>query len=213
MAGFGGNRGGRGHRPAARALTALGYAIGYHPTSRKRFDSAEDAAFVHICALYAAIGCLLGVLVPRSPALGFIALGMGGLMRFRTDLGSPRQTGRLIVVALIGVAVGMGYPATAAIAAVILFALIQVADGKVVYTLSVRNVPDKRAADSIATYKQAIGAAGGELLSARRDSAKERFTFVFRMRAERAGELDAPEARIQERVPEPLRGETKWDAD
>ena len=69
--------------------SVLGAAIAYHPTIRRTVDSFEEAEAQKVYVLYGVIGAITGMMVLRyGVAVGFVVFGIGGLIRFRTDLRS-----------------------------------------------------------------------------------------------------------------------------
>ena len=79
--------------------SALGALIAYHPWSRRTVDRIVEAEAQKAYVMYAAIGAMTGMMVLRyGVVVGFVIFGIGGLIRFRTDLRSASMTGRLILV-------------------------------------------------------------------------------------------------------------------
>ena len=107
----------------------LGAVIGYHPTTPRTVDRLNEADMPKIFIMYAFIGAVIGVTVREfGMVIGVVVFGIGGLIRFRTDTGSTRDTGRLIVVTLAGLIAGLGLPHFAVITTVFAFILIYAFD-------------------------------------------------------------------------------------
>jgi hypothetical protein len=85
---------------AALALAiALGAAIAFHPTTARTIDTREEAEMPKVYIMYAFVGAVVGeIVLAYGMVVGFVIFGLGGLMRFRTDTASTRDTGRLIIV-------------------------------------------------------------------------------------------------------------------
>src|SRR5688572_24619174 len=90
---------------------ALGAVIAFHPTTRRSIDTREEAELPKVLIMYALIGAVIGEIVLKyGMVVGFVIFGLGGLMRFRTDAATTRDTGRLIMVTLIGLIAGLNLP-------------------------------------------------------------------------------------------------------
>ena len=96
----------------------LGAAIAYHPASRRRMSSLEHVEQPKAILMYALVAAIAALIVEVQPAMAFVIFGIGGLMRFRTDVGEVKATGRVILVTVIGLCCGLrifvvAIPATA----------------------------------------------------------------------------------------------------
>ncbi|MCC1494522.1 hypothetical protein [Cognatishimia sp. F0-27] len=97
-------------------LTAL---LVFHPAHFGRDRTAASLDIRKGMFLYSFIGMLTGFLVLHHGYLiGFVIFGIGGLFRFRMGSTSITDTGKLVIVALIGLATGLDLPVMALIAAV-----------------------------------------------------------------------------------------------
>ena len=104
---------------------ALGALIGYHPSTPRTVDTLEEADMPKVYIMYAFIGAVIGVTVREfGMVIGVVVFGIGGLIRFRTDTGSARDTGRLIAVTLAGLIAGLGLPHFAVITTLFTFVMI-----------------------------------------------------------------------------------------
>jgi hypothetical protein len=89
----------------------LGTVIGYHPRRIRTADTLEEIEAPKVSIVCAVIGSLIGILVVRyGLVVGFVLFGIGGLIRFRSMMGSPRLTGQVIFVTLIGLTCGLDLP-------------------------------------------------------------------------------------------------------
>lgn len=162
--------------------TVLGALIGFHPMTPRTVDTLEEADLPKIFILYAVVGAVIGVIVLRyGTVVGFVVFGLGGLMRFRTNTSSPRDTGRLIIVTLIGLTAGLGLPHFAVIAAVFTYLLIFFFDAHVACRIVIKQIPEGRVAQAADTYRAALNREGCKILSEHKSFSKERVTFVFRL--------------------------------
>src|SRR3546814_1754823 len=86
----------------------------------------------------ALVGAIVGVAVLQfGMVIGFVVFGLGGLMRFRTQTSSTRDTGRLIIVTLVGLLCGMNLPHFAVIATAFVWFVILVFEGNPVSRLDI----------------------------------------------------------------------------
>jgi hypothetical protein len=192
--------------------TALGLLIAFHPTTRRMVDTVEEAELPKVMVMYALVGAIVGVTVLEyGLVIGFVVFGLGGLMRFRTDTATTRDTGRLILVTLLGLISGLNLPHFAVLAAVYAWVVIYVFDGHPVYSLKVREIAKERIKDADIAYKQALVALGCKVISDAKSVAKCRLSFVFR--TPRAMTAELLHVGLVERVPESLRGELDWEVE
>ena len=100
---------------------------------------------------------MIGVIVLNyGMVIGFVIFGLGGLMRFRSTTGSTRDTGRLIIVTLIGLIVGLNLPQFAVLATAFAWVLIYIFDGHPVCSLEVSEIPKGRVADASREYRRVL---------------------------------------------------------
>jgi hypothetical protein len=162
--------------------TLLGAAIGYHPKMRRTVDSLTEADMPKVYIMYAFIGAVIGVTVREfGMVIGVVVFGIGGLIRFRSDTGSTRDTARLIIVTLVGLIAGVGLPHLAALTTVFAFALIWLFDSNPACRVRVNNLPSGRLADCAEAYRSAFEGLGCKVINERRYSSRGRLDFVIRM--------------------------------
>lgn len=190
--------------------TALGALIAFHPTSRRTVDTRAEAELPKVYIMYALVGAVVGVIVLEyGIVVGFIVFGLGGLMRFRTDTSSTRDTGRLIIVTLIGLISGLNLPHFAVLAALFAWVLIYVFDGHPVCSMEVHEVPKGRIREAAESYRAVLAALGCQVISENKSFSKHRLDYVFR--APRNTTTEHLHAALNERVPAHVRGEIDWE--
>lgn len=169
---------------AALTLTlaaALGLAIGYHPRHLRAADTLEELKAPKVYTMYAVIGAIIGIMVLEyGLVVGFVVFGIGGLIRFRTDLRSASLTGQVIFVTLIGLSCGLNLPHVAVLATAFAFALIYVLEARTTYRLEIQGVRAEGLAVAAAAYRSVIEEQGCRVLSERKSPGKERIVFLFR---------------------------------
>jgi hypothetical protein len=189
--------------------TALGAVIGYHPTTPRTVDTLQEADMPKVYIMYAFVGAVIGVTVREfGMVIGVVVFGIGGLIRFRTDTGSARDTGRLIAVTLSGLIAGLGMPHLAVITTAFTFVMIYLFDSRPACLVRVGEIPAGRLADAAVAYRGILEAHHCKIISERRFFAKQRLEFVFRLR--RADTREALHAALCD-APADLRGDIDWE--
>ncbi|MEV8468106.1 hypothetical protein AB0T83_15115 [Fluviibacterium sp. DFM31] len=160
-------------------VTVMTAAVAYHPANRA--EGRKGAAFQLTGTLfvYALIGMVVGFLVMHHGAIiGFVIFGIGGLLRFRTDVDTMSDTMRLILVTLIGLCVGLDLPVMAVITTASAWAIMYLFGGVPRHVIEIKfadkhNIPQARA--DLAT---GLEASGYRISDIRKSKAKHTFAFV-----------------------------------
>ena len=191
--------------------TALGALIGYHPITRRTVDTLSEAELPKVHIAYAFIGAVIGVTVREfGMVIGVVVFGIGGLIRFRTDTGSARDTGRLIVVTLVGLIAGLGLPHFAVLTALFLFALVWFFDARPACRVRIQDLPQGRLGECADAYRAVLLAKGCRIIGEHRSAAKERVEFVIRL--PRGDALEGVHAALCN-APLDVKGEINWDVE
>lgn len=190
----------------------LGLLIGYHPTTERAADTLEEIEAPKVYVLYAVVGAIIGLMVVKyGTVVGFVVFGIGGLIRFRTDLRSATLTGQVILVTLIGLSCGLHLPHVAVLATAFVFLLMFMLHSRPAYRLEIQGLPSERLNEAAAAYRDQMVKQGCKVLSEKKNPAKERVIFVVRgarrVTHERLEELFAAN------IDPALRGSIDWDID
>ncbi len=103
-------------------LTGL---IVYHPVRRRARRSVSDIVMPRLFFLYALVGMAVGFLVVQHGSMiGFVIFGIGALLRFRSNMDDPVDTVEMIIVTVLGLAVGLGLPLMATLVALVCWCFI-----------------------------------------------------------------------------------------
>jgi hypothetical protein len=189
----------------------LGAVIGYHPTTPRTVDKLHEVEMPKVYIMYAFIGAVIGVTVREfGMVIGVVVFGIGGLIRFRTDAGSTRDTGRLIAVTLAGLIAGLGLPHFAVITGAFTFVLIYLFDQHPACRVKIGSLPAGRVADCTEAYRAALRSHGCKIITEHNPIGKDRIEFVFRM--PRKTNRDRLHAALGE-IPAELRGEIDWEVE
>lgn len=93
--------------------------IAFHPVNFGYRDPTSTFDLTKNMFLFAFIGMLTGFLVMHHGYLiGFVIFGIGGLFRFRMETISTFDTAQLVIIALVGLAVGLDLPVMAFVSVV-----------------------------------------------------------------------------------------------
>jgi hypothetical protein len=197
---------------AALALaTVLGAVVGYHPVTRKTVDTLAEANMPKVYILYAFIGAVIGVTVLEfGMVIGVVVFGIGGLIRFKSETDSTRDTGRLIVVTMVGLIAGLGLPHLAVLVTAFIFGLIWLFDSRPVYQIKVNDLPEGRLAECGRIYRETLKRLGCKIISERRSETKERLIYV--MRLPRRATRDSVNEALRN-LPPDVCGDIEWEAD
>ena len=202
----------------ARALLALVLAsalaavIAYHPRTSRTVDRIVEVEAQKAYVMYAAIGALTGIMVLRyGVVVGFVVFGIGGLIRFRSDLGSAPMTGRLIFVTLVGLACGLDLPHLAVLATAFAFALIAVLDVNTTYQITVKGLAPNSLEAAARAYRSVLERERCRVIGDRKHFSRSSVELVFRaphrLTRERLDHVLATE------IPADVRGALDWEAE
>jgi hypothetical protein len=190
----------------------LGAVIAFHPISSRLVDTREEAELPKVLIMYALIGAVVGeIVLEYGMVVGFVIFGLGGLMRFRTDAASTRDTGRLIMVTLIGLIAGLNLPHFAVMATAFAWILIYVFDGQPVCELEVHEIPKGHVKGAADAYRALLTELGCKIISEDKSFTKSRINYVIRVPRDKT--QPALHAALCDRIPPEVRGEIDWEVE
>lgn len=189
------------------AATVSGTVLALHPVYLGRPASMEAIELKKTLIIYTAVGALISIICTVNPSMAFVIFGIGGLMRFRTNLGDSKSTGHAIMGVLVGLCWGLGLEVVAVLATVYFWVMIFFLERATVVELTVGGVKIPEMGPSTDAYRKAITDAGGAVISASKNFKKVQMTFVFRL--PRKVRLEKIISRV-EALPEELRGTPDW---
>lgn len=187
---------------------ASGVALGYHPISRGKVASLTEMDLPKTVLTYSVVGALVAIVVQKIPLMGFAIFGVGALIRVRTLLPSPKETGRLILATVIGFCWGAGSWDVAIMATVIAWLLVLILDWRVGYRMIVRSLDPALLVDSSAAYQAVLEKTGCVISQLKKNPKKGQVSVVFR--ASRKHSREDLETAFEEQVEERLRGTVDW---
>lgn len=189
----------------------LGVVIGYHPRRVRAADTLEEVKAPKIYTMYAVIGAIIGIMVLEyGLVVGFVVFGIGGLIRFRTDLRSASLTGQVIFVTLIGLCCGLNLPHVAVLATAFGFTLIYVLEARTTYRMEILGVRADRLVAAAAAYRGVLEQQGCRVMSEKKSPGKERIVFIFHA----AHRVTRPRLEeLFEKLDPSLKGAIDWEVD
>jgi hypothetical protein len=187
--------------------TLSGAVLAHHPVLRGRPMHLEDLEQQKTLVVYSVVGALIAIICSTNPSMAFVIFGIGGLMRFRTDLGASKHTGHTIMGTLVGLCWGLGLELVATFATLYFWLIIYVLERAPVMQLTVGGVTVADMGEAANAYRKAIQRAGGLLTAHSKNFKKEQMTFVFRLRGDTG--LD-PVVEEVATIPAGLRGTPHW---
>jgi len=190
----------------------LGTLIGYHPRHLRTADTLEKIDAPKAYTIYAVIGAIIGIMVLKyGLVIGLVVFGIGGLIRFRTDLRAAMLTGEVILVTLIGLSCGLDLPHVAVLTTAFSFLLIYFIDARVTYRVEVKGLPDDRFVEAAAAYRQLLESRRCRVVNEKKNPAKQRVVLLFQSphdvgRHQLEDDFDS-------RIEPALRGTVDWEVD
>jgi len=166
-------------------LLAVGLAalIAYHPTSRRRISSLEHLDQPKTILMYGVVAAVVAVIVEVQPAMAFVIFGIGGLLRFRTLVGDAKETGRVILVTVVGLCCGLKIFSVAIAATIVGWLLILFLERDVVGTIRVVGVPESTIQEASRAYRTLITNANVVVVGEQANVVKREFAFVVKAKA------------------------------
>lgn len=166
----------------------LGAVIAYHPSIRSRMSSLEDVEKPKTVLVYAMVAAVIALMVEVQPAMAFVVFGIGGLMRFRTDVGSAKETGRVILVTIVGLCCGLKLFVVAVPATAIGWLVIWLLERQRTGIIRVTAVAEASFHESVRAYRDVVAALGCQIIGEQHRFMRREFLFV----------VDAPPALARE---------------
>ncbi len=161
--------------------TLSGVILAYHPVYRSRTPSRESIELSKTLIIYTVVGALIAVICSSSPSMAFVIFGIGGLMRFRTNLEETKNTGQAIVGTLIGLCWGLDLQLPAVFATAYFWVMIYFLEKSQVMELEVGGVAIAEMSKATEAYRKAFSDVGCTILSCSKNFKKSQMTFLYRI--------------------------------
>lgn len=187
---------------------ALASTIAFHPRRHGRAVNLEEVEYPKTVLLYAVVGAIIAEIVVVSPAMALVVFGIGGLLRFRTDVGAAHDTGHVILATLVGIACGLGRFPLALIATAVGWLLIWGLERGAFYRLVVEGVERRSIEPSLDAYLELLRSEGWSIRGIKREPGKQRF--IIYVRGAHHPEHGPVEDRLRS-APDELKGAPYWE--
>lgn len=188
----------------------LGTALAFHPFAVRR-SSVEDLEQPKITITYTVVGALIAIIVAAIPEMAFAIFGIGGLMRFRTELGAAKETGRVILATMIGLCCGLEFWMVAVVGTVLGWILIYILEGRVNLRLVVRGIRSENISPAAEAYGKVLRELKCSFGAPRKNPSKGQIAFILQHRRGLAHE--EIEERCNAEIPKEIRGTIDWPED
>src|SRR5688572_10813872 len=186
----------------------LGALIAYHPSTRRRISTLEHFEQPKTLLMYAVVAAVVALIVEVQPAMAFVIFGIGGLLRFRTMVGEAKDTGRVILVTVVGLCCGLKIFIVAVPATVIGWLLIFALEQQIAGIIRVSGVSEQTMQEATRAYHTLIDGAGCKVIGVQTKFIKRETTFVVQA----PPSLDREKLQAQfDGLPPELRGVVDWE--
>ncbi|MDZ4694734.1 MAG: hypothetical protein SGI86_06255 [Deltaproteobacteria bacterium] len=189
------------------AATASGAILAYHPAYRDKPITMASLDQRKTLIIYSVVGAVIAVICAVHPSMAFVIFGIGGLMRFRTDVGESKSTGHTIMATLLGLCWGLGLWVVAILVTFYFWVMIYVIENSAARVLTVGGLPITEMARSCEAYRKAITRAGCRILGHSNNFKNLQTVFLLKMPKSATIESVAKELQT---IPEALRGIPDW---
>ena len=158
----------------------LAAVIAYHPSTRRKASNITEFEQPKTFLMYAMVGALIAQLVQTYPPMALVIFGIGGLLRFRTVVGEAKDTGRVILVTVVGLCCGLKIFVGAVLATFIGWILIWYLESQNAGRIVVKGLKDSDILTAAETYRGILGKAGCTVIRERKNLTKGRVTFIVK---------------------------------
>jgi len=186
----------------------LAAIIDYHPSTRAKASTLEQINQPKTFTMYSMVGALVAIIVKVQPSMALVVFGIGGLMRFRTEVGEAKDTGRVILVTVIGLCCGLELYVVAVLATALAWALIFALERRAIGRLVVQGLDKQRIQAASEAHVEALRSLGCTVLGEQRRVDKASVAIIYRAPA------GIDRQRIEQRLAElsdELRGTINWE--
>lgn len=186
---------------------ALASLIAYHPSSYGKAQTFSDMEAPKTYIIYAIVGAVCGQLIAIDSRIGFALFGLGGLMRFRTDVGATKETGRVIMVTVVGLCCGYNQPAVGVFATALTWIFIYFMERNVVHRMMIKGLTSDKLVEAEKVHLDLLEENHCAIVHVKKNFTKAQIAVTLRSPHLDTDDIDAL---IAEHVPEDLRGAIDW---
>lgn len=187
----------------------LGAVIAYHPSTRKKASTIEELEQPKTFIMYSLVGAISAIVAQVNSTIAFVIFGIGGLMRFRTDVGPAKDTGRVILVTIVGVCCGLKLFGVGVLATGFAWLVVWYLERESYSSLVVHGVDKAVMGQAADAYRTVLGRAGCRVLGEKKNFVKGNFTLIFT--STHALSKDDLERTFASTIPGGMRGSVDFD--
>jgi len=158
----------------------LAAAIAYHPATRRRARTLDQLGAPKTLIVYALVGAIITIIVKTMPSMALVVFGIGGLLRFRTNVGDAEDTGRVILVTVIGLACGLELYVVAVLTTLISGALLFALERPSAMQVVIECAAPGELFEARSAYRGVLEAHGCTIFGEHKKTKKGRLTLVYR---------------------------------
>jgi len=159
---------------------SISMVIAFHPKTYGKKEHISEIEAPKSLIFYGMIGSLVGATVADyGSELGLIFFGLGGLMRFRSNTGTAEQTGRLILVALLGLCCGLKMIYIAVVSTIISWILIYFLERRTIYQMEIKGIKSKAFLEAVIAYRQGLKKLKCKIITEKKNLDKSKVRFIF----------------------------------
>ncbi len=188
----------------------LSLVVGWSPRHLRYLRRMTGAATPMVMVTYGVIGAVIGTIVVHyGMGVGLVVFGIGGLMRFRSNLGTPESTGRVILATVIGLCAGLQLPHVAVTVTLFIFGVLLLFGRVISFRFVVKGLDPKGLEAAAASHRGVLESAGCHVVGEKKSFLKGQVAFLCRA----PSDLDPDKVvrRMESDVPDALRGAVDWD--
>lgn len=186
----------------------LAALLAYHPSTHRKLSTRADFEQPKTMVLYGLVGALVGHIVDLNEAMALVIFGIGGLMRFRTVVGEAKDTGRVILSAIVGICAGLQSYLIAVLATAFAWVIIWYLERKVIGSVVVVGVEVSGMEASSSAYHRLLEQALCRVVGETRDPKRGCLELVF---AAPGGLRTTTLKAASDALEAPTRGQPVWD--
>jgi hypothetical protein len=192
---------------------ALGAVIAYHPRTRAKASTLPELEQPKTFIMYALVGAVIAKIVEANSAMALVVFGIGGLMRFRTDVGPAKDTGRVILTAVVGVCCGLKLFVVALMATAFGWVLLWALERDTFTRLLVKGLAHEVVGPAAEAYRRVLVQLGCRVLGERKKLPEGQMAgqVTFILATPQSFDRELVEQQLVATVPPAMRGALDWD--
>ena len=185
----------------------LASLIAYHPLARQKVSSIEQLEQPKTFIMYAMVAAVIAQIVVVQPSMALVIFGIGGLLRFRTNVGEAKDTGRVILVTVVGLCCGLDLYVIAILATVFGWVIIYTLESRIAGRIVVQGVDVRLLSRASEAYRVILHKADCSIVGSETNVKKGMISLVFK-----APRTFSPESLKSdfEGVDDELKGSVDW---